>query len=105
MGEDAYLHGPAFDAALSDNDAHALLQALLPRVNAALRLDKSHWVSVKLADRVSDGAGPVTVFAEVPMVSRSRLTVGGDPGLRVRAAAFTHADANDQFAAALELFG
>lgn len=104
-GEDAYLHGSAFDAARSDNDARVLSHTLLPRVNAALRLDDVTWVPVTLADRVSDGAGPVTVFAEVHMVGRSRLTVGGDPGPRVRAAAFAHADANDQYAAALNLFG
>jgi hypothetical protein len=104
-GDNAYMHGPAFDTARSANDARALSQTLLPRVNAALRLDDVTWVPVKLADRLSDGAGPVTVFAEAHIVGRSRLTAGGDPGPRVRAATFAHADANVRYAAALELFG
>lgn len=38
-------------------------------------------------------------------LSKSLFTVGGDPGPRIRAAAFAHANSDPHYAAALELFG
>lgn len=70
-----------------------------------LRLDDVTHPLVTLTDRISDGSGPVTVFAEVHMSGRGRMTVGADPGPSVRAAAFTHAADDDRYAAALDLFG
>jgi hypothetical protein len=103
--EHPYLHGGAISQAI---DAHSALQRaseLLPRLNAAGRLDSPSFRPVQVGSRVSDGAGPHTVFARAHLSGEGRLFAGGDPGPSLTAALLRTAHSDAHFAQAVELSG
>lgn len=103
--EHPYLHGNANSEAI---DAHSALQRvseLLPRLNAAGRLDSPSFRRVQVSGRVSDGAGPHTVFARAHLSGEGHLFAGGDPGPPRTAALLAAARADAHFSQAVELFG
>src|SRR4051812_6171690 len=89
-----YLHGAAFDEALDASDALTIGRAVLPRLNAAGRLDSSQFTPLELTSRVHDGT-TTHVFAEADLFAEGRLTVGGDPGPGVTSRALETALADD----------
>jgi hypothetical protein len=103
--EGPYLHGAAI---LEATDAHSAMQRaseLLPRLNAARRLDSSSFQPVKASSRVSDGAGTHTVFGQAHLSGEGRLLAGGDPGPQFTVALLDAARSDAHFAQAVELFG
>jgi hypothetical protein len=103
--EDSYLHGGVISEAI---DAHSALQRaseLLPRLNAAGRLDSPSFRLVQVGSRVSDGTGPHTVFARAHLSGEGRLFAGGDPGPSLTTALLETARSDAHFAQAVELFG
>ena len=103
--EHPYLHGGAISEAI---DAHSALQRaseLLPRLNAAGRLDSPSFRPVHVGSRVSDGTGPHTVFAQAHLLGEGRLFAGGDPGPSLTSALLTTVRSDAHFAQAVELFG
>jgi hypothetical protein len=103
--EGPYLHGKAISEA---SDAHSAMQRtseLLPRLNAAGRLDSPSFQPVQVGSRVSDGAGRDTVFALAHLSGEGRLMAGGDPGPLLTVALLDAARTDTNFAQAVELFG
>jgi hypothetical protein len=103
--EGPYLHESAISEAI---DAHSAMQRaseLLPRLNAAGRLDSPSFQPVKVSSRVSDGAGTHTVFAQAHLSGEGRLLAGGDPGPPLTAALLDAACTDAHYAQAVELFG
>lgn len=106
LGADGpYLHGGAMSEAI---DAHSAMQRaneLLPRLNAAGRLDSPSFQPVKVSSRVCDETGNRTFFAQAHLSGEGRLFVGGDPGPSLTAALLDAARADNLFAQAIDLFG
>jgi hypothetical protein len=103
--ENPYLHGDAISEAADPHSALQRASELLPRLNAAGRLDSPSFQPVRVRSRVSNGPGPHTVFGRAHLSGESHLFLGGDPGPPLTVAMLGAALTDAHFAQAVELLG